>query len=102
MWRKTQYVRDYSFGATFLIIKPLVSDRTCNVLLFFGTKLYSFWFSCSFHLESMSDDMDWEEWDSSSLSFGQHMIAGCIAGVSEHIAFFPIDTLRVLFLTPPH
>ena len=43
----------------------------------------------------MSDDMDWEEWDSSSLSFGHHMIAGCIAGVSEHIAFFPIDTLRV-------
>jgi len=33
----------------------------------------------------MNDDMDWEEWDSSSLSFGHHMIAGCIAGVSEHI-----------------
>ena len=43
----------------------------------------------------MSDEYDWEEWDSSSLSFGHHMVAGCIAGVSEHIVFFPIDTLRV-------
>lgn len=44
----------------------------------------------------MSDDFDWEEWDSSSLSFGEHCIAGCVAGVSEHIVFFPIDTLRVI------
>ena len=43
----------------------------------------------------MEDKYDWEEWDSSSLSFGHHMVAGCIAGVSEHIVFFPIDTLRV-------
>ena len=43
----------------------------------------------------MSDEYDWEEWDSSSLSFGHHMVAGCIAGVSEHVVFFPIDTLKV-------
>ena len=43
----------------------------------------------------MENEYDWEEWDSSSLSFGHHMVAGCIAGVSEHIAFFPIDTLKV-------
>ena len=44
----------------------------------------------------MEDKYDWEEWDPSSLSFRQHMVAGCIAGVSEHIVFFPIDTLRVM------
>ena len=43
----------------------------------------------------MGDKYDWEEWDSSSLTFGKHMVAGCVAGVSEHIVFFPIDTLRV-------
>lgn len=43
----------------------------------------------------MTDKYDWEEWDPSSLSFRQHMIAGCVAGVAEHVVFFPIDTLRV-------
>ncbi|KAK8795215.1 hypothetical protein WA588_004064 [Blastocystis sp. NMH] len=42
----------------------------------------------------MTDKYDWEEWDPSSLSFRQHMIAGCVAGVAEHVVFFPIDTLR--------
>lgn len=46
----------------------------------------------------MDDKYDWEEWDRSATTFGQHMIAGCIAGVSEHIVFFPIDTLRVLLM----
>lgn len=46
----------------------------------------------------MDDKYDWEEWDRSATTFGQHMIAGCIAGVSEHIVFFPIDTLRVFFM----
>ena len=45
----------------------------------------------------MEDNYDWEEWDPSSLSFKQHMLAGCIAGVAEHVVFFPIDTLRVRF-----
>lgn len=44
----------------------------------------------------MEGKYDWEEWDPSSLSFRQHMVAGCVAGVSEHIVFFPIDTLRVM------
>lgn len=41
-------------------------------------------------------NMTGKEWDPSSLSFRQHMVAGCVAGVSEHIVFFPIDTLRVM------
>ena len=43
----------------------------------------------------MEDKYDWEVWDPTSLSFRQHTIAGIAAGVSEHIVFFPIDTLRV-------
>ena len=44
----------------------------------------------------MSDEYDWEVWDESKTTFRQHVIAGCFAGVSEHVVFFPIDTLRVL------
>lgn len=43
----------------------------------------------------MDDKYDWEVWDPTSLSFRHHMLAGIAAGVSEHIVFFPIDTLRV-------
>ena len=42
----------------------------------------------------MEDKYDWEVWDPTSLSFRHHMIAGIFAGVSEHIVFFPIDTVR--------
>lgn len=47
----------------------------------------------------MDDKYDWEVWDPTSLSFRHHMIAGILAGVSEHIVFFPIDTVRVRFLS---
>lgn len=43
----------------------------------------------------MSDNYDWEEWNESATTFRQHVLAGCAAGVSEHIVFFPIDTVRV-------
>ena len=43
----------------------------------------------------MEDKYDWEVWDPTRLSFRQHTIAGIVAGVSEHIVFFPIDTLRI-------
>lgn len=43
----------------------------------------------------MSDNYDWEEWNESATTFRQHVLAGCVAGVSEHIVFFPIDTVRV-------
>ena len=43
----------------------------------------------------MSDNYDWEEWNESATTFRQHVIAGCVAGVSEHVVFFPIDTIRV-------
>ena len=37
---------------------------------------------------------DWEEWDGNS-KFSHHVVAGSCAGVMEHMAMFPIDTLRV-------
>jgi len=42
----------------------------------------------------MADLEDWEEWDSSKLSFVHHMIAGSFAGLAEHVTVFPIDTLK--------
>ena len=50
-------------------------------------------------IRPMDDKYDWEVWDPTSLSFRHHMIAGIFAGVSEHIVFFPIDTVRVRFPT---
>lgn len=47
----------------------------------------------------MDDAFDWEEWDRDTTTFKQHMIAGCAAGVSEHVVFFPVDTLRVYMLS---
>lgn len=44
---------------------------------------------------SLEFDEDWEEWDPSKGSFVHHMIAGSAAGVVEHVAIFPIDTVKV-------
>ena len=40
------------------------------------------------------DDLDWEEWDPSRISFVNHMIAGSVAGLAEHVTIFPIDTVK--------
>lgn len=39
-------------------------------------------------------DEDWEEWDRSD-AFWIHATAGSAAGVVEHTAMFPLDTLKV-------
>lgn len=44
----------------------------------------------------MEDKYDWEEMGSFEFEFSSAYVAGCVAGVSEHIVFFPIDTLRVM------
>lgn len=36
----------------------------------------------------------WEEWDPSTLSFVDHMLAGSFAGLAEHVTIFPLDTLK--------
>lgn len=56
---------------------------------------FQFWFQYLGVNTQMSDNYDWEEWDESATTFRQHVLAGCVAGVSEHIVFFPIDTVRV-------
>ncbi len=39
-------------------------------------------------------DLDWEEWDPNESSFINHMVAGSFAGVAEHVAMFPLDTVK--------
>ena len=51
------------------------------------------------HLNAKSPDLDdevleWEEWRPGENTFLAHMIAGSIAGVTEHTAMYPIDTLK--------
>ena len=39
---------------------------------------------------------DWEDYNpNTGLSFRHHMFAGSMAGVMEHVAMFPFDTLKV-------
>jgi solute carrier family 25 iron transporter 28/37 len=40
------------------------------------------------------DDLEWEEWNKNELPFTHHCIAGSIAGVSEHVLLYPIDTVK--------
>jgi solute carrier family 25 (mitochondrial iron transporter), member 28/37 len=40
------------------------------------------------------DDLEWEEWNPTRISFIHHMIAGSAAGLAEHVSVFPIDTLK--------
>lgn len=42
--------------------------------------------------EDIPDD-DWEEWDGQS-PFWMHCVAGSLAGVVEHTAVYPLDTVR--------
>ena len=43
--------------------------------------------------ESSAADADWEEWDGAS-PFWIHCVAGSLAGVVEHVAVYPLDTVR--------
>ena len=45
--------------------------------------------------EPVNDNfMEWEERDTSQISLFKHCIAGSIAGVVEHLAMYPFDTLK--------
>ena len=37
---------------------------------------------------------DWEEWNPEKISFLNHMIAGSLAGLAEHVTIYPIDTIK--------
>ena len=37
---------------------------------------------------------DWEEWDPSQGNFLHHMVAGSIAGITEHTVMYPVDTFK--------
>jgi len=40
-----------------------------------------------------AESLDWEEWDGST-PFWQHAVAGSCAGMMEHVAMYPIDTIK--------
>jgi hypothetical protein len=43
-----------------------------------------------------NDDFDFEG-DRQKTTFFIHMIAGSIAGLMEHVAIYPVDTIKVIF-----
>jgi solute carrier family 25 iron transporter 28/37 len=40
------------------------------------------------------EELEWEEWKPEQISFGNHMIAGSMAGLAEHVSLFPMDTIK--------
>ena len=43
---------------------------------------------------SQDDFLEWEERKASEISLFKHCVAGSIAGIMEHLVFYPIDTLK--------
>lgn len=41
-----------------------------------------------------TEDLEWEEWNPTQITFVNHMIAGSVAGLAEHVSLFPIDTIK--------
>ena len=42
--------------------------------------------------------LEWEERDAASISLFKHCIAGSAAGIMEHLALYPVDTIKVSIL----
>mmetsp|Transcript_5281 Transcript_5281/g.15500 ORF Transcript_5281/g.15500 Transcript_5281/m.15500 type:complete len:361 (-) Transcript_5281:168-1250(-) len=46
-------------------------------------------------MEPVDEDvLEWEEWRPDQGSFTAHMVAGSIAGITEHTVMYPVDTLK--------
>jgi len=44
------------------------------------------------------EDFEFEQEDRGDLPMKVHLISGSFAGVMEHVAIFPIDTIKVSFI----
>jgi len=44
--------------------------------------------------EADEDPLEWERWDPSKIPFWKHVLAGSSAGVMEHVAMYPVDTVK--------
>jgi len=47
-----------------------------------------------------ADSLEWEEWDGST-PFWQHAVAGSCAGMMEHVAMYPVDTIKTRMQAAP-
>lgn len=45
-------------------------------------------------MSDIADPSDWEDWDPSQGNFLHHMVAGSIAGITEHTVMYPVDTFK--------
>lgn len=44
--------------------------------------------------EDDDDPYDWEHWDPTQVPLWKHMLAGSAAGIMEHVAMYPVDTVK--------
>lgn len=45
---------------------------------------------------SFEEALEWEDWKG-DIPFVHHAIAGSCAGIAEHVATFPLDTIKVCY-----
>lgn len=45
-------------------------------------------------IDSEDDPLEWEHWDPTQVPLWKHMVAGSAAGVMEHVAMYPADTVK--------
>ena len=48
-----------------------------------------------------SDPLEWEEWDPYDVPFWKHAVAGSMAGIMEHVAMYPVDTVKTRMQAAP-
>eukprot|EP00929_Paragymnodinium_shiwhaense_P025285 TRINITY_DN15336_c0_g2_i5.p1 TRINITY_DN15336_c0_g2~~TRINITY_DN15336_c0_g2_i5.p1 ORF type:complete len:458 (+),score=71.32 TRINITY_DN15336_c0_g2_i5:70-1443(+) len=51
--------------------------------------------------EEERDPLEWETWDPRSVPLWKHMVAGSAAGVMEHVAMYPVDTVKTQMQAAP-
>jgi len=53
----------------------------------------------------MGDDSDdpyeWEHWNPLDIPFWKHVVAGSVAGIMEHVAMYPVDTVKTKMQAAP-
>lgn len=69
--------------------------ETVRVLLAYGSGTGS-----SASASNSAEDYEWEEWDRSA-PFWQHAVAGSAAGMMEHVAMYPVDTVKTRMQAAP-
>lgn len=51
--------------------------------------------------ETQDDPFEWEHWDPLAVPLWKHVVAGSSAGIMEHVAMYPVDTVKTQMQAVP-